>query len=490
MKNLKKLASLMLALVLALSLATTAFAADDSEDGPEGSITITHQDGTTAATYTYYQLLRASLSEETDKDGNPVAASYYLLKADSALKAALETAGVFKFTESSDESRWIVELTEDIDGKALAAALNTPAIKEAALSTGTFDMDDDGKATAGKLDVGYYLITSTLGSELVLQTLGHVEIVAKHEEITTEKTASETNMSVGDMVTYTITVAIPATANVDDVVTVYDTIDAKLAIRGDVTAACDGNNVTLTDVANEEGETYTFKKTFVITETMLGKDVVVTYSAELLSTAADDTGYVNDAFSTVPGYKTKPSTVKVWTFDFDLKKEFTGADQTKLDQYVAKFELYDVDRNQISFVKDGTGYVKADSDDTNTITELEVNGADQINIRGLAAGTYYLKETETVDGYNLLTKDVIVTIEDTSDEEAAVTGQKISHSVSYKIGEDGDENTGVVTVENNSGTELPETGGMGTTIFYGVGGVLVVCAVVLLVTKKRMNAKD
>ena len=487
MKNLKKLASLMLALVLALSLATTAFAADDAT----GSITINHQDGTIAATYTYYQLLRASLSEEKDEDGNPVAASYYLLKADSALKAALETAGVFKFTESSDESRWIVVLTEDIEGKALAAALNTPAIKEAALSTGTFDMDDDGKATAGKLDVGYYLITSTLGSELVLQTLGHVEIVAKHEEITTEKTASETNMSVGDMVTYTITVAIPATANVDDVVTVYDTIDEdKLAIRGDVTAACDGNNVTLTDVANEEGETYTFKKTFVITEAMLGKDVVVTYSAELLSTAANEEGYVNDAFSTIPGYRTKPSTVKVWTFDFDLKKTFTGADQTKLDQYVAKFELYDEARNQISFVKDGTGYVKADSDDTNTITELEVNGADQINIRGLAAGTYYLKETETVDGYNLLTKDVIVTITDTSDEEAAVTGQKISHSVSYKIGEDGDENTGVVTVENNSGTELPETGGMGTTIFYGVGGVLVVCAVVLLVTKKRMNAKD
>ena len=204
----------------------------------------------------------------------------------------------------------------------------------------------------------------------------------------------------------------------------------------------------------------------------------------MLSTAVEDTGHVYDAFASTPSYETKPSTAKVWTFDFDLDKNFFGAedDATK----TAKFELTDKDNNKISFIKDNTGYVKADTDDLDEekTTVLVVNGKDLMNIRGLAAGTYTLTETETTAPYNKLKESITIVIEDTTKE----TDETPSHKVTYMIGEQVGE--GIVTVMNNTGTELPSTGGIGTTIFYIVGGILVLGAVVLLITKRRTSVDD
>ena len=505
MKHLKKLFAFLLAALLVLSFSTAAFAAAAGDDGgeaatPTASITITSgaASGTDTTSYTAYELLKASI--------NGTAVVYYLPVSDAgtALKNLLAavtytkgetTVTPFTFTQSADGTRWNVTVSSDVadsDGELLAAALDTAAIKAAALATKNFSQSG-GSATTGDVDPGYYLVTSSLGTKLVLQTLNNVTIETKNEYITDVKTASKTNMNVGDTVTYTITVHVPETALAGDEITVHDTLDEHLAFKADTLAAKLGETaVTLTD-GTKKADTETFAKKFTITEAMIGQDVILTYDAELLSTAADDTGYVNTTFANDDSYETVPSQVKVWTFDFDLDKEFQNVTGDNAANYSATFYLYPAVAGEngttqgttpISFIQDTTGYVKADSDDEGGSPTLTINGKDNINVRGLQAGTYYLVEKTTADGYNLLTDPVVISITE------SVTGTQpdvtVSHTVSYQIGT-GESASGTVTVENQSGIVLPSTGGIGTTIFYVVGGLLVLGAVVMLITKKRMS---
>lgn len=127
-----------------------------------------------------------------------------------------------------------------------------------------------------------------------------------------------------------------------------------------------------------------------------------------------------------------------------------------------------------------------------TVFTTDKNGA--VDIQGLTPGGYLLVEIKAPDGYNLLDEAVEVIIPELTAEEAAEL---------YKALKDAEDETAVadagtamevaltVTAEvaNSSGSELPSTGGIGTTIFYVVGGLLMVGAVVLLVTKKRMSAQ-
>ena len=96
-----------------------------------------------------------------------------------------------------------------------------------------------------------------------------------------------------------------------------------------------------------------------------------------------------------------------------------------------------------------------------------------IEIQGLRNGTYKLVELSTLSGYNLLAGPVEFKIENANN----------THSLNVEGVTDKN------VIENNMGTLLPSTGGMGTTLFYIVGGLMVVCAGVVLVTKKRMGNK-
>ena len=133
---------------------------------------------------------------------------------------------------------------------------------------------------------------------------------------------------------------------------------------------------------------------------------------------------------------------------------------------------------------------------TGAVTSITTTECGKINLEGLDAGTYYLHEVKAPTGYNQLEKPIKVVIVSTED---SVT-KNVSGAVTYyQYNEDGtdwnttgqqiDVNHPEVKVINNTGSELPETGGIGTTIFYAVGGIMMVIAVVLLVTKKKMSNK-
>lgn len=109
---------------------------------------------------------------------------------------------------------------------------------------------------------------------------------------------------------------------------------------------------------------------------------------------------------------------------------------------------------------------------TGGITELASLTDGMIHIEGIKAGTYYLKETEAPKGYNLLK-----------------TIQKIEILEDGSIKLNGTENTGNVRVQNNKGSLLPSTGGMGTTLIYLIGGALVLGSGIVLANKKRAKAK-
>jgi LPXTG-motif cell wall-anchored protein len=112
----------------------------------------------------------------------------------------------------------------------------------------------------------------------------------------------------------------------------------------------------------------------------------------------------------------------------------------------------------------------------------------------LDAGTYFLQETKAPTGYNPLTEDIEVKITAAYNDDGKLNTGEGSGITVTAVTDASDSNTTIgyqITskVGNSSGSELPETGGIGTTIFYVVGGIMMVVAIVLLVTKKKMSKK-
>ena len=155
-----------------------------------------------------------------------------------------------------------------------------------------------------------------------------------------------------------------------------------------------------------------------------------------------------------------PVEVKVYTAKLVIDKVDGKNENTKLDG--AKFVLKNSDGQFYKYENDTVSWV--DDQSAATVVTTDKNGAASFN--GLENGTYKLVETEAPAGYNLLTAPVSVTI-------------------NYNTGIAGVGQT--TQVKNNSGTALPSTGGMGTTLFYAAGAILVVGAGVVLITRKRMN---
>lgn len=495
----KKILALVLA--LAMILAVTAASA--------ATITVTQNPGDAGTagneTYNAYKIFDMTSTEEfTQTDSNLGAGTKkgfaYTMPADSAWMSAVEGTGAFTLTLSADRTVYNVTLRDGFNTEAKAKEIAAYLMGHipSSVSPVTFHSNE----TPVTVDDGYYIITSSLGTNLIAAT-ANVNLTTKNSYITDKKEVAKTNWNVGDHVPYTITVNIPASTDYTKPVIVHDTMDDVLALIDTTVAATLGGSafsgITLvkSDAFGTDHETSHAAATgkvlfdFVLDITSLApatgtdpvdKSIIITYEAELTSAAAADQGFVNEEFTSYSEYKTKPNDVEVKTYDFDLKKTFAGDPAKELQ---ATFKLYPTvgsakGTEAIKFIDGGTvtgkdiTYVKADSNDTGSsdiiIAKTDSTGKNLItNVRGLAAGTYYLTEQTTADGYNLLTADVVITI----DDDGKVASAELKD--------------GFITVENLTGTVLPSTGGIGTTIFYVLGGILVIGAAVILVARRKAH---
>ena len=280
-----------------------------------------------------------------------------------------------------------------------------------------------------------------------------------------------------------------------------------------LTPTADGFTLTIDNLknfpyVNDDGRNYI----------LVFYDAVLNENAEIGLPGNENSAYLE--FSNNPNGegtgRTEEDTVIVFTYELDGTKVDGANVDTKLEG--AQFVLLNGAKTEAAMVVDGkvTGWVKVATEaaagdvkmpetyeewverygDQNVILTSAADGI--FKIAGLDDGTYYLREIQAPNGYNLLEEDVQLVI--TADTEngqnwAGEPGQALTAlNIRVNDGElqPGNTETGIVnvTVANNHGATLPETGGMGTTLFYIIGGLLVVGAGILLVVRIRMKAHN
>ena len=455
MLTMKKLVALMLALAMVMMVGTT-FAA-----------TIEVKNVIDDETYTAYKLLNYTKSGDDEN----AAYSYYLTADEyDAIGEVLEAAG-FAFTASSDGSQYTVNNAESFDPAAAAEYLGAHVDDlGSALGTATAT-GANGEAVFTNLATGYYFVTSSTGSLCALH--GDTDIAEavekntvpeldKKQSATEDEDYADTTLdfNVGDTVYYQVEIkdgkGTNAAITLTDVMTTGLTYkkDAKVYVENaEVTAG--ENTFTLTN--NDDGFVIVFAPTYVASLNE-GDIITVKYSAEINDKAVVDAADTNKNTATLEySEQTQTDKVDLETYDFIVYKtdgsEFLDG---------AEFKLYDAatEGGQILIADEGDGeYVKDDS--ASADVTIDINAATGCHVRGLAPGTYYLEEVVVPDGYNKLSERTAVTI-----ESSAITAVE-------------------VTVVNQAGAELPSTGGMGTTIFYVIGGLLIIGAAVVLVARRK-----
>ena len=466
-KTFKKLFAALLAAALVLAMALPAFAVTNANT--KGSITI---NGTVSGeTYTIYRMFKLD-------SYNGDAYSYTV---ESAWENFFKT-GVGKdyITLTNGHPTW----TEGADAAAFAKAALAWA------KTNNIGHTDQTSATStnvtfSNLDLGYYLVDSSLGALCGLNTTNpNAKIEEKNGQPTIDKkvkngdTWDTTNdAKIGDTVEFKVEVKVEAGAK-NYVVT--DTMDAGLSFSSgsiQVDGVALNDTIATLTLKQKEGDptfTLTFADSYVADK--IGETIVVTYAATLNANAVV-AGNKNSATLHYSNQHTVNKETTTYTHEFDLLK-VDGADHKLLDG--AEFKLYDAKDSvtPIKVVPVAGGYRVANGNEAGATETIAVTGG-KVHISGLDKTTYWLEETKAPDGYNKLTERKPVNLtsgsNNTTLEAAATTWSEADHGVA---------------VENNAGTVLPSTGGMGTTLFYVIGGGLMVAAVVLLVTKKRMEHKN
>ena len=500
-------------IAMVLGMTTMVFAAND------GTITVTN--ATKGITYTAYKLFDATL-------GANGAVSYTVpaAKKDSVSTTLFDIGSVAdangNYTISkksgasdSDVLEWVKTNYQTFAGNAI---------------TGAWETESTYKFTG--LAYGYYYITSSLGTVVTIDTTTpNAEVKDKNDSTpeTPEKVITAEDAAIaGSDATFTPGVESneAAVGSIESFEVTFDAVNwitTTDSSTGEVTTTqakqwkfsdtptgldIDANTVkvfvtdngtekeitsTITDKTKSDAGVLSFTIPWIDAdqkslyqpkvagagETQTAKiPVKVTYDAKILPAAATAVApnHIEVKYTNSSDVDVSIGTDDTNTYTYKFKLDKAKADYT--DLLGAKFELYlgsVADANKVHFTVSGTTYTVAE---TGGVTEIDLTSSATATIIGLDKQTYVLRETKVPDGYNQAADQTV------ADTVLKRVDQEITDVAATITGDDG-----VVTVVNNQGSELPSTGGMGTTIFYIIGVILLAGAAIVLVTRRRMNAE-
>lgn len=504
MKLIKKMLAIMFAFMMVVGMGTKVNA-EENESTTATTGTIIIGNAVDGQTYSIYKVLELE-SYDTDN-------GLYSYKPVDAWKEFFQIADATAGKEKGAGSDFV---TIDENGYATwksgadvkqFANLALEYAKSKSITPVTKQKIKDETLEFKELKFGYYLVDSSVGALCGLDTTNPtVTIQEKNGTPTVEKKVKEDSIG---------TFGSSNTADIGQTVEFQTTITAQAGAQNYVLhdKMCNGltfdaNSVSVSLKKNDQEQTTTLtntntnNKNYVLKTSELGEidpictfhieftealcdslnagdQIIVSYSATLNENAVvGNAGNKNDTWLKYGNStETTHSYTTTYTFEIPVFK-YTG-ENTPLAG--AKFTLYSDKecKNPISLVKeaDKNVYHRATTNesDNSTITkttEITTDNTGIFKITGLDADTYYLTETEAPKGYNKLANPITVVIT----EEGKVTLN------------DGTDVT-TVNVENKTGTLLPSTGGMGTTIIYMAGAILVIASGIVLVSKKRSKAK-
>ena len=515
MKKSKKFLSLLLVLALVVALAVPAFAAGGDLAGH---------------TLVAYQIFKGTIATVDGEEvlgqvewGDGINADAFLtaLKQDGTIGKLFENVGSAEDEGSAKDVAGVLAGFGTDSAEAYAFA----RVAAANVNKG------EGKAEGDKLDAGYYVVVDeTTGKEneegwaynatLLQMVEGNTEFDPKDkvDVPTLEKKIEEdgslvpaTSVNVGDKVTFTITTTLPADFNDKNEyseyeVKIYDTPATGLEIDkeswkvtyNDTTDATADWKLEEKDVGDDK--TYIWTSPDLIDKGLTaGSKITLTYEAwvtkEILDNAtvnqADNEAYLE--FPNKPGTtekgKTPDSKVTVFTFNVEVNK--VKEDKTPLEG--AEFTLY---RETAQGAWEKVGKVTYGPNSTEFDPNSKNEDGTVFTFEGLKKGRYKLEETVVPAGYNKA-DDIYFEIVAEYNEDGSIKELKVVNGdTTLSDGEDAtftatmSEKEVSTNVVNVKGIHLPSTGGIGTTIFYVVGGLLIVGAGVVLITKKRMGSAE
>ena len=506
MNTTRKLLAMVLAVMLVMSLATSASAyvitMESSQDGS----------GVAGHTYNVYQIYTGTMSNIDGKDtlGEVKYGQNYNGKTEGDLVPETE-----------------LDTIEEMSGTEAAAHFN-------ALIAGNpiAVLNDTNDHKSADLPAGYYLIVDAstnlpdteTASAFILQVLDDVAIKSKHTSAPkVEKKIDDKNDSnhtedtivwndsadhdIGDAIPFQLKMVVPSAfeafkeKNVAYRFVFHDTEEKGLTFNKDAKVYVDGVEIQSGfTVESPAGDNHTFDVIFEdmtkINSIKVGSVVTVVYTSTLNQNAViGSTGNVNEVYGEYRNYnepEAPKNTPKDTVIAFTYKVIVNKKDENKKDLAGATFTLE-------KFVAANNGAVEVGGvkGDWVAKSQVETTAGTTFTFNGLDDGHYRLTETKAPDGYNKIDPveftvtaghDIVWEDQNRTAVLTSLSGNVTTGKISFTptVG-DGSLST---DVENKSGATLPETGGMGTTMFYVVGGILVLAAVVLLVTKRRMKMAE